>query len=103
MVWVTNQCFTLNPSNTTVGINNIPGTSPRGVIEGPSTNRVDLSMMKNIRFTERFSAQIRAEAFNIFNHTNFRTVATNVALANFGTITAVRDPRTMQFGLKLMF
>ena len=30
-------------------------------------------------------------------------ILTNVALANFGTVTAVRDPRTMQFGLKLMF
>ena len=101
--WVTTQCFTLNPSNTAVGLNTIPGTSPRGVIEGPPTQRVDLSMMKNLRFTERFSAQIRAEAFNIFNHTNFRTIAGNVALATFGNVTAVRDPRTMQFGLKLMF
>jgi hypothetical protein len=101
--WVTTQCFQLNPSNTAVGLVTAPGTSPRGVIEGPPTQRVDLSMMKNLRFTERVSAQLRAEAFNIFNHTNFRTIATNVALTTFGNVTAVRDPRTMQFGVKLMF
>jgi hypothetical protein len=101
--WVTNQCFQLNPTTTAVGLTNAPGTTPRGVIDGPPTHRVDFSMMKNLRFTERFSAQIRAEAFNIFNHTNFRNVSTNITAANFGLITTVRDPRTMQFGLKLMF
>ena len=101
--WVTNQCFQLNPNNAAVGLPNTPGTTPRGIIDGPPTQRVDLSMMKNLRFTERFSAQIRAEAFNIFNHTNFRTISTNITAANFGVVTAVRDPRTMQFGLKLIF
>ncbi|HET9525303.1 MAG TPA: carboxypeptidase regulatory-like domain-containing protein [Pyrinomonadaceae bacterium] len=101
--WVTNQCFQLNPTNTAVGLTNAPGTTPRGVIDGPPTQRVDLSMMKNLRFTERFSAQIRAEAFNIFNHTNFRNISTNITATNFGAVTTVRDPRTMQFGLKLMF
>ena len=100
--WVTNQCFQLNPAIDALVVN-APGTTPRGIIEGPPTQRVDLSMMKELRFTERFSAQIRAEAFNIFNHTNFRTVSTNITAANFGVVTAVRDPRTMQFGLKLMF
>lgn len=101
--WVTNQCFQLNPPNSAVGLTNAPGTTPRGVIEGPPTQRVDFTMTKNLRFTESFYAQIRAEAFNIFNHTNFRNIGTNVTAANFGRVTSVRDPRTMQFGLKLVF
>ncbi|HEU4770346.1 MAG TPA: hypothetical protein VFS77_23470, partial [Pyrinomonadaceae bacterium] len=104
--WVTNSCFQLNPPNTgagSTGLSNQPGTTPRGIIEGPPTQRVDFTMSKNLRFTERFSAQFRAEAFNIFNHTNFRNISTNITAANFGAVTSVRDPRTMQFGLKLMF
>ena len=104
--WVTGQCFQVNAPNTgtgSTGILTIPGTTPRGIIQGPPTQRVDFTMAKTIRFTESFNAQIRWEMFNIFNHTNFRTIATNITAANFGAVTAVRDPRTMQFGLKLNF
>src|SRR4030095_13446386 len=101
--WVTGQCFQANPANTATGLPNLPGTSPRGIINGPPTQRVDFSMMKNWRFGEDFQIQLRGEVFNIFNHTNFRTIATNITAANFGAVTVVRDPRTMQFGLKLSF
>jgi hypothetical protein len=47
--------------------------------------------------------QLRGEMFNIFNHTNFRNISTNITAANFGVVTTTRDPRTMQFGLKLNF
>jgi hypothetical protein len=101
--WVTAACFQPNASNTATGIPTFPGTSPRGIIDGPPTQRVDFTMTKNIRFGETVSAQLRAEMFNIFNHTNFRTIATNITAANFGTVTAFRDPRTMQMGIKLSF
>ena len=104
--WVTGACFQANPPNTgagSTGLITLPGTAPRGVINGPGTQRVDFTMAKKFRFTETVYAQLRAEMFNVFNHTNFRTVATNITATNFGAITAVRDPRTMQFGLKLNF
>ena len=69
----------------------------------PSTQRVDFTMSKNFRFTESVYLQLRAEMFNIFNHTNFRAISTNITAANFGVVTTTRDPRTMQFGLKLNF
>jgi hypothetical protein len=47
--------------------------------------------------------QLRGEAFNVFNHTNFRTIGTNVTLGTYGTVTAVRDPRTIQLGAKVIF
>ena len=102
--WVTSACFVPNAANTVAnGIPNVLGTSPRGVINGPPTQRVDFTMSKTIRFGETVSAQLRAEMFNIFNHTNFRTISTNITAANFGQVTALRDPRTMQFGVKLNF
>jgi hypothetical protein len=73
------------------------------VINGPNTSRVDFTMTKNIRFNESLRLQLRGEAFNVFNHTNFRTISTNVTAANFGQVTAVRDPRTLQLGVKFYF
>jgi hypothetical protein len=48
--------------------------------------------------------QIRAEAFNIFNTTNFRTFSSlNITSGVFGQIGTVRDPRTIQLGVKFLF
>ncbi len=61
-------------------------------------------MMKNLHFTESLGMQIRAEAFNIFNHTNFRTFSSlNITSGVFGQIGTVRDPRTIQLGVKFLF
>jgi hypothetical protein len=96
-------CFEANPASTATNLRNTPGSAGRGVVEGPSTSRVDFTMTKNIRFNENMRLQLRGEAFNIFNHTNFRTIGTNVTLATFGQVTAVRDPRTIQLGVKFYF
>jgi hypothetical protein len=105
VTWVTNACFQPNPSNTATGLPNVPGNAQRGIINGPPTHRMDFTMSKNLRFGEegRYVVQIRGEVFNVFNHTNFRTIGTNITATNFGQVTVVRDPRTMQFGLKLSF
>ncbi len=92
--------FTANP---TTAISNVAGTAGRGTISGPSTTRFDFSLMKNFHFTESTSLQLRAEAFNVFNTTNFNTIVTNVTLSNFGQVTVTRDPRTIQLGVKFSF
>ena len=102
------SCFQLNPANTVntrlAGFATLPGTAGRGVIEGPPTFRVDFTMSKNIRFGEHMRLQLRGEAFNVFNHTNFRSFAsTNVTSTLFGQIGTVRDQRTLQFGIKFSF
>jgi hypothetical protein len=96
-------CFQANPAATDTNIVNLPGSAGRGVIEGPSTSRTDFTMTKNIRFNESMRLQLRGEAFNVFNHTNFRTIGTNRTLGTFGQVTAVRDPRTIQLGVKFYF
>ena len=79
------------------------GTTPRNLIEMPSTQNFNLSLMKKIQLTEKFRLQFRAEAFNLFNHPNFRTLVTNFSASNFGALTQTDDPRVFQFGLKLLF
>lgn len=96
-------CFQLNPTVTTTGVTNVIGNGGRGVINGPPTQRVDFTMSKNFRFGESLQLQLRAEAFNIFNHTNFQTIIVNVTSATYGNVSVVRDPRTIQLGAKFIF
>jgi len=96
------QCFQLNSSSVPLGAS--PGNAPRGGINGPPTKRFDLTLTKNIHFKENMRLQLRGEAFNVFNHTNFRSFgSTNVTSSLFGTVSVVRDPRTIQLGAKFIF
>jgi Carboxypeptidase regulatory-like domain len=91
------------------------GTAGRNILEGPGTNLVDFSLIKNIPFSERHRLQFRTEFFNLFNRTNFDfpericTFAANAApgspcaAGTFGRLSAARDPRILQFGLKYLF
>jgi len=106
--WFNTSCFQANPSNTTntrlAGFENVPGNAGRSIIEGPSTFRVDFTLAKTFRFGETMGLQLRAEAFNIFNNTNFRSFSSlNNTSTLFGVIGSVRDPRTMQLGAKFSF
>lgn len=104
--WFNTSCFTTNPALVTgvfTPVSNSVGNTARGNITGPPTTRFDLTLVKNIRFGDNIRIQLRAEGFNIFNHTNFRALSTNVTATNFGAVTTVRDPRTLQFGAKFFF
>src|SRR6266849_5021738 len=79
-------------------------TERPGAIRGPGFWRTDLSLFKNMKFTERLTGQLRWETFNTFNHTNpICCASTSFASSNFNKIGATRDPRIMQLGLKLNF
>ena len=45
--------------------------------------------------------QIRADAFNMFNHTNLGLPDTNSLRSTFGQITTARPNRIVQLSLKL--
>jgi hypothetical protein len=47
------------------------GNAGRDILTGPPLTEVDMSLFKNTVITEKLKAQFRAEAFNVFNHTNF--------------------------------
>ena len=79
------------------------GNAGRNILEGPGFQNVNMSILKNTRFNERFNLQFRAEAFNLFNHANFNLPDNFLGSPTFGRITSARDPRHIQFGLKLLF
>ena len=79
-------------------------TERPGAIRGPGFWRTDLSLFKNIKFTERFTGQFRWETFNTFNHTNpICCGSTNMISSLYNTIASTRDPRIIQLGMKLNF
>lgn len=79
------------------------GTSGRGILRGPGINNLDMSLYKAIRFTESVNLQLRAEFFNVLNHTQFNNPVTTYGSPNFGALTSARDPRIIQFGAKFNF
>ncbi len=79
-------------------------TERPGAIRGPGFWRTDLSLFKNIKFTERLNGQFRWETFNTFNHANpICCGSTNMISTLYNTIGSTRDPRIMQLGMKLNF
>jgi hypothetical protein len=106
------------------------GNSGRNSLHGPRTSNFDMGMFKNFPVGKRFTTQFRAEAFNIFNHTQVTGVNNSAGCYgadgnyaySFGNSdcvngnagdgilpsaflhpSAVHDPRIMQFALKVLF
>ncbi|MEP6944795.1 MAG: hypothetical protein ABJA02_02675, partial [Acidobacteriota bacterium] len=81
------------------------GTLGRSLINGPRFMNVNMALLKNIRFTESTRIQFRAEAFNVFNHTNFfnNTQLASITSTTFGQITSAADPRIFQFAARFEF
>jgi hypothetical protein len=71
---------------------------------GDNLNLWDLSLSKNISFTETFKLQLRGEFLNAFNTPNFANPNLTPNNSNFGKITGQNNlPRNVQIGLKLIF
>ncbi|MGD1102998.1 MAG: TonB-dependent receptor plug domain-containing protein, partial [Terriglobia bacterium] len=79
------------------------GNEPYGCMETPRLSVFDMAVNKEFHLYERLSLEFRAEAFNVFNHTNFKNPDIHYAGTTFGVITAAYDPRIMEFALRLKF
>ena len=79
------------------------GTFPRNGLRGPGYTNVDLTVSKHFRFGEAFDLELRGDAFNVFNHTNFGNPDTTITDATFGQISTTSGPRILQLALHLSF
>jgi len=97
------------------------GNAGFDTLRGPGSTNLDLNIFRDFRIRERFTAQVRAESFNISNTPHFSNPASNVSnlqldpegavknLNGYDTITSVNplgrliDPRYFRFGLRFMF
>ena len=74
------------------------GTLARSMINGPMFTELDMSLTKSIRINERMRFQIRADAFNVLNHTNFLTGVLTPGLVLGGTGNTIFNVNSPTFG-----
>ena len=79
------------------------GTSNRRFFYGPGLVNTDFGIAKSTRIKESISFLIRAEYFNIFNHTQFTNPTGNFSSATFGAVTGNRAPRIGQVSAKFIW
>ena len=101
--WINSKAFAVPPNN----VGRWP-TSGVGILNGPGTQVVSLSMFKAVAVTERVKFQIGASAANLFNHPNYAPPNTSFNTAAFGTIGGLQSadgagPRALQLGARLTF
>ncbi|HEX8881991.1 MAG TPA: TonB-dependent receptor [Candidatus Acidoferrum sp.] len=104
--WFDPNDFALDPC---IAAGNCPagfyGTFRRNSFRGPKHVNADLALEKSTNvLSEATKLIFRVEAFNVFNHTEFRPPsAISFASGTFGQITRTYDPRILQLALKLTF
>ena len=86
----------------------IPATGTYGnlgqnTMKGPGVFKFDLALSREFAVREGKTLQLRGEAFNVLNHTNFDVPVSALNSQTFGRIQSADDPRILQFALKLIF
>jgi hypothetical protein len=93
------------------------GNVPRNFARGFGAWQVNMAVRQEFPIRENLKLQFRAEAFNIFNHTNLGLINSAHGQSTFGQATAtlanslgvlnqlyeMGGPRSMQFALRLVF
>jgi hypothetical protein len=85
------------------------GNLKHNAVGGPGRDDWNLALRKSFNFADRENFEFSAEAFNVWNHTQFRAdtqaggYGQNLSGSNFGVITQAYDPRVLQLGAKLSF
>lgn len=80
------------------------GNVSRNAFHGPGLANVDFGLNKRFRASERWTVQIGAQAFNLFNRVNLGQVDGNINDASFGKVTNIAgNPRTIQLLAKILF
>jgi hypothetical protein len=101
-----NTCAFQNPALGSLG--NVQVNS----LEGPGDKNVDFALLKKISLGGARRLELRAEAFDAFNHPNFQFAApgpqnsissTVMGTPSFGYLTGALDPRLLQFAAKLYY
>jgi hypothetical protein len=115
------QYYSALPMNITSGVTTIQGTGGRPTVNGAFIGRnagigndfFSLSgrLSRTFPMGERLRVEAMAEAFNALNHRNNLTLNANFGSGAYPTnpsptfrqVTAVNDPRVVQFALRLRF
>jgi hypothetical protein len=98
----------LNPAAFTAPASGTYGNMAPGAVRGPSALIFNAGLSRLFPIRERQSLEVRAEAQNVLNHTNFGDPTVALNSSTFGKINATAtgnagNARIMQFALKYNF
>ncbi len=82
------------------------GNARRRFFYGPGADNTDLTLGKMTPVRDWASVELRAEAFNLFNHGQFfgpASVSGNISATNFGNIQSSSPPRLLQLAARVSF
>ncbi len=95
------------------------GTAQRNVLNLPARTNFDMGLFKHFPIKEKLNIEFRAEAYNVFNHTQFNGVNNTTSCfagstfsagdpsclpnSNFLRPSGAHNPRILQLGMKLIF
>jgi hypothetical protein len=91
-----NPCAFADPRGLTFG------DAGRNILRNPRTTNFDMSLAKSFKINESTGFQFRAEAFNVFNHTQWSGVSNDFTSTDFLHPNAAHRARTLQLGLKFL-
>ena len=105
--WFDTTAFVAPPTNVANGhvIFSRLGTLPRDQVYGPGSRTADVSLQKNIQFTERYVLELHGDAFNITNTAQFTNPDGTLTDTNFGKVTSIQldSQREIQLAARLTF
>jgi carboxypeptidase family protein/TonB-dependent receptor-like protein len=95
----------INPKTKTSDLGPYPSSmTARNAFRGPGQWRLDSSLTKVIRINDRYSLQLRAEIFNVFNHANLFIVGSEADIGSTEFVPAKRlGRRQVQLAIKFIF
>jgi len=79
------------------------GNCANGTVYGPGLEVWDWALFKTFPVKERVKIQLRFEAFNIWNHTNFTGLSTGYGSGSFASLNSALDPRQLEGALRIQF
>jgi hypothetical protein len=79
------------------------GNAPRNSVIGPAFVNMDFALAKTWALPRSAALELRWEIFNLLNRANFDLPNRTFGNPNFGRIFSAKNPREMQFGVRLAF
>ncbi|HTZ32126.1 MAG TPA: carboxypeptidase regulatory-like domain-containing protein [Methylomirabilota bacterium] len=79
------------------------GTTPRNYLRNPRVTNFNMSLLKAFSIKEKAKLEFRVEAFNIFNHTEWNGMNSDLNSPAFLHPSGAHAARTLQLGLKFIF
>jgi len=100
LLYINRNSFQPVPTSPITNATLRPGTANPSLISGPGRWQADISLGKVFRLRESVNLQIRADAFNAFNHVIYNNPVTGLTSVDFGKITSATGWRSGQMNAR---